>query len=116
MSEKGLTYSQLKNATAKENALQNFISFYIDQYQHNSLEILGAEVSNQVMSTINESLHQNLYRPHDELLATSERLSKPAYEEILSQLSNIQFDEDGEPVVPLVTMWQEKEEQLPSED
>lgn len=116
MSAKGLTYSQLKDGEAKENALQNFISFYIDQYRNNSLEILGAEVSNQVMSTINEILHQNIYRPHDELLATSERLSKSAYEEILGQLDNIKFDEDGEPIVPFATMWQEEEEQLPSED
>lgn len=116
MSEKGLNYAQLKNDEARENALQNFIAFYIDQYRHNSLEIISAKASNQVMSTINEILHQNLYRPHDELLETSERLSKAAYEEILNELSNLQFDQDGEPLVPFETIWQTEEEQLPSED
>lgn len=116
LAEEGLSYSKLNSDAAKEAALQSFISFYVDQYRRNNLEILGAEVSNQVMSTINTILHDNLYMAHEELVATSERLSKPAYEEILNELTDLKFDAEGEPVVPFHQLWQQQEEALPTED
>lgn len=111
-----VSYSKLNSNDAKKNALQAFISFYVDQYRRNNLEILGAKVSNKVMSTINAILHDNLYMAHDELVATSERLSKPAYEEILNELTDLKFDASGEPATPFHQLWQQEEESLPTED
>lgn len=116
LAEEGLSYSKLNSDAAKEAALKAFISFYVDQYRHNNLEILGAEVSNEVMSTINDVLHNNLYMAHDELVATSEWLSKSAYEEILDELTDLKFNAQGQPVVPFHELWQEREEALPTED
>ena len=53
---------------------------------------------------------------HQELVNVSTRLSKPAYQKILTALPNVKFHEDGEPVVDWMKAWEQKEEQLPEED
>ncbi|MCD7134956.1 DUF3368 domain-containing protein [Limosilactobacillus rudii] len=111
----GLNYSELSSA-AKETALESFINFYVSQYEKESLEILSSHVSNQVMATINEVLRENNFMGHHELVDVSYRLSKPAYQEILAQLADVKFMEDGEPVVDWKVAWQEQEEKLPEED
>lgn len=115
MTAKGLSYNEL-SADAKETALNSFINFYVDQYKKGSLEILSAHASNEVMSTINETLQENSFMAHRELVNVSYRLSKPAYQEILAQLTNIKFQDDGEPVVDWPIAWEEQEEELPEED
>lgn len=115
MTTTGLSYGELK-VDAKETALNSFINFYVDQYEKGSLEILSSHVSNEVMSTINEVLRENNFMGHRELVDVSYRLSKPAYQEILTQLVGVKFLEDGEPVVDWKIAWQEKEEKLPEED
>lgn len=116
MAEVGLRYTELDNEEAKEAALKNFIDFYIHQYRNNSLEIMGAKASNQVMGTINQILNENAYRGHEELAKISEQLCKGAYEEILSEITDFKFDQEGQPVVPLEKVWQNEEESLPTED
>lgn len=115
MSEEGLHYADL-SAEAKETALKSFINYYIKQYRRESLEILGAKVSNGIMGTINEVLNLNKFMDHSALVAESYRLSKGAYVKILEQLTNVLFREDGEPVLDWETAWEDQEEQLPSED
>ena len=111
MSEEGLHYSDL-SAEAKEHALMSFINYYIKQYRRDSLEILGAKVSNGAMGTINEILNMD----HSSLVAESYRLSKSAYVEIMKQLTDVLYHEDGEPVLDWDVAWEDQEEQLPSED
>lgn len=115
MSEERLHYSGL-SAPAQEHALKSFINYYVKQYRQGSLEILGAKVSNGVMGTINEILNLNKFMDHSELVAESYRLSKSAYVEIMKQLTNVLYQQDGEPVVDWDVAWENQEEQLPSED
>lgn len=115
VSEEGLHYSDL-SAEAKEHALKSFIDYYIKQYRRDSLEILGAKVSNGAMGTINEILNLNKFMDHSSLAAESYRLSKSAYVEIMKQLTDVLYHEDGEPVVAWDVAWEDQEEQLPSED
>lgn len=115
MSEEGLRYSDL-SATAQEHALKSFINYYVKQYRQGNLEIMGAKVSNEVMGTINETLNLNKFMDHSALVAESYRLSKSAYVEIMKQLTDVRYQEDGEPVVDWDTAWEKQEEQLPSED
>lgn len=116
MAEVGLRYDELTNSAAKEAALKTFIKFYIHQYELNSLEIMGAKASNEVMGTINHVLKDNAYRGQDELAKISEELCKSAYEEVLSELTDVKFNQEGQPIVPLEKMWQKEEESLPTED
>lgn len=115
VSEERLHYSGL-SAPAQEHALKSFINYYVKQYRQGSLEILGAKVSNGVMGTINEILNLNKFMGHSELVAESYRLSKSAYVEIMKQLTNVLYQQDGEPVVDWDVAWENQEEQLPSED
>lgn len=115
MSTKGLRYSEL-NSEAQETALRSFIKFYVHQYLDDSLEILGAHVSNGVMATINQILRENSFMGPAELNTLSYRLSKAAYVEILNQLDDVFFNPDGAPVVDWKLAWEEKEEKLPEED
>lgn len=115
VSEEGLHYSDL-SAPAQEHALKSFINYYVKQYRQGSLEILGAKVSNGVMGTINEILNLNKFMDYSELVAESYRLSKSAYVEIMKQLTNVFYQQDGEPVVDWDVAWENQEEQLPSED
>lgn len=115
MSEERLHYSDL-SAPAQEHALKSFINYYVKQYRQGSLEILGAKVSNGVMGTINEILNLNKFMDYSELVAESYRLSKSAYVEIMKQLTNVLYQQDGEPVVDWDVAWENQEEQLPSED
>lgn len=115
MSTKGLHYSDL-SSEAQETALRSFIKFYVHQYMNDSLEILGAHVSNGIMATINQILRENSFMGPAELTALSYRLSKPAYVEILTQLTDVSFNPDGAPVVDWALSWEEKEEKLPEED
>ncbi|MCX2186260.1 MULTISPECIES: DUF3368 domain-containing protein [Limosilactobacillus] len=115
MSEERLHYSDL-SAPAQEHALKSFINYYVKQYRQGSLEILGAKVSNGVMGTINEILNLNKFMDHSELVAESYRLSKSTYVEIMKQLTNVLYQQDGEPVVDWDVAWENQEEQLPSED
>lgn len=110
-----MSYVEL-NDDAKETAMRSFIDFYVHQYSNNSLEILGAHVSNEIMSTINQILQENNFLGHSELVDLSYKLSKPAYEKILEELTDVKFDEDGEPVVAWEQAWENKEESLPEED
>ncbi|MDU1504902.1 MAG: DUF3368 domain-containing protein [Limosilactobacillus vaginalis] len=116
MAEVGLRYDELDNQVAKEAALKAFIAFYIHQYRLKSLEIMGAKASNEVMGTINHVLKENSYHGAEELAEISERLCKPAYEEVLSELTDVKFNQEGQPIVPLEKLWQKEEEQLPKED
>lgn len=116
MSELGLRYDELDNQAAKEAALKTFIAFYIHQYRLQSLEVMGAKASNEVMGTINHVLKENAYRGDKELVELSERLCKGAYEEILSELTDLKFNNEGQPIVPLEKLWQNEEESLPTED
>ncbi|MBB1063367.1 DUF3368 domain-containing protein [Limosilactobacillus fastidiosus] len=116
MAQVGLRYDELDNHAAKEAALKAFIAFYIHQYQLKSLEIMGAKASNKVMGTINHVLKENAYHGEEELAEISERLCKSAYEEVLSELTDVKFDQEGGPIVPLEKMWQNEEENLPTED
>lgn len=111
----GLAYTELSPA-AKEVAIKSFIAFYVHQYQQKSLGILGAKVSNQLLSTINEILRTNDFLDPDELAAVSYRLNKPAYQQILTQLTETKYQVNGEPLVDWQTAWQVQEEQLPHED
>lgn len=115
VSTDGKIYTDL-SATAQKAALESFISFYVSQYQKGSLEILSSKVSNEVISSINEILNQNKFMGHNELVATSLRLSKPSYQQILSKLTDVYFNEDGEPVMDWMTAWEKQEEALPTED
>ena len=115
MATTGLSYSELSE-DAKEVALNSFINFYVDQYCRGSLEILSSQVSNELMATINQILCDNAFMGHHELVNVSTRLSKPAYQKILTALTNVKFHEDGEPVVDWMKAWEQKEEQLPEED
>ncbi|WP_373841595.1 DUF3368 domain-containing protein [Limosilactobacillus sp.] len=115
MSEQGVHYTDL-DADAKETALKSFISYYINQYQQNNLEILGSKVDNGVMSTINEILNLNKFMGHTELIAESYRLSKPCYEKLLNELTDVLYQEDGEPVSGWEKNWEEQEIKLPNED
>ena len=45
---------------------------------------------------------------HQELVNVSTRLSKPAYQKILTALTNVKFHEDGEPVVDWMKAWNKK--------
>ena len=115
MATTGLSYSELSE-DAKEVALYSFINFYVDQYRRGSLEILSSQVSNELMATINQILRDNDFMGHQELVNVSTRLSKPAYQKILTALLNVKFQEDGEPVIDWMKAWEQKEEQLPEED
>ncbi|MBC8743343.1 DUF3368 domain-containing protein [Lactobacillus sp. Marseille-P7033] len=115
MTTSGLSYSELSE-DAKQNALNSFIDFYVSQYSKGSLEILGSRVSNELIATINQVLRDNQFMDHHELTEVSTRLSKPTYQEILADLTDVKYQEDGEPVVDWMTAWSEKEEQLPEED
>ncbi|MCH3921295.1 DUF3368 domain-containing protein [Limosilactobacillus sp.] len=115
MSEKGLHYADL-NADAKETALKSFIDYYIDQYEKDSLEILGSKVDNGIMGTINSILNLNSFMGHGDLAAESYRLSKSLYEKILNQLTTVYYQEDGEPVKDWEQSWENQEVKLPSED
>lgn len=115
MSEQGLHYDDL-SADAKGNALKSFINYYVDQYRNGSLEILGSKVDNGPMGTINEMLHLNAFMGHGELVNVSYQFSKPAYVEILEQLKDVLYRDDGTPVVNWEDAWEKQEEQLPSED
>lgn len=95
MAEVGLRYDELDNQAAKEAALKAFIAFYIHQYRLKSLEIMGAKASNEVMGTINHVLKENSYHGAEELAEISERLCKPAYEEVLSELTDVKFNQEG---------------------
>ena len=53
---------------------------------------------------------------HSSLVAESYRLSKSAYVEIMKQLTDVLYHEDGEPVLDWDVAWEDQEEQLPSED
>ena len=110
-----MTYNEL-STEAKETALNSFVNFYVSQYNKESLEILGSHVENGLIATINQILRDNQFMGHSKLVEISIRLSKPVYQEILSQLTNVKFQKDGEPVVDWLTAWKEKEEQLPEED
>lgn len=110
-----LNYAAL-SGEAKETALRSFINFYVHQFASNSLEILGAHVSNGVMATINEILHQYSFMGHNELVEISEKLCESSYEKLLEELTDVKFSEDGEPVVAWEQAWEDKEEQLPEED
>ena len=88
MSTEGKSYQDL-SADAQATALKSFIAFYVDQYKRESLEILGSEVDNGLISSINEILDQNSFMGRGELVAESLRLSKPYYEEILAKLPAI---------------------------
>lgn len=110
-----MNYVELSDS-AKETAMHSFIDFYVHQYTSNSLEILGAHASNEVMATINQILQENNFMGHTELTDISYKLSKSAYEKILEQLTDVKFNEDGEPVVAWEQAWEEKEESLPEED
>ncbi|WP_076459560.1 hypothetical protein [Limosilactobacillus caccae] len=110
-----LNYVEL-TGEAKETALRSFINFYVHQFANNSLEILGSHASNGVMATINEILQQYNFMGHRELVELSYKLSKPAYEEILEELTDVKYSEDGEPVIDWEQAWEEKEEKLPEED
>lgn len=116
MAEVGLRYDELDNQATKEAALKTFIAFYIHQYRLKSLEIMGAKASNEVMGTINHVLKENSYHGTEELAEISERLCKPAYEEVLSELTDVKFNQEGQPIVPLEKLWQKEEQQLPKED
>lgn len=110
-----LNYAELSDE-AKETALRSFIDFYVHQYTANSLEILGAHVSNGVMATINQILRENSFMGGHELADLSYCLSKPAYKKIMEELNDVKFDEDGEPAVAWEQAWESKEETLPEED
>ena len=77
---------------------------------------MGAKASNEVMGTINHVLQENSYHGAEELAEISERLCKPAYEEVLSELTDVKFNQEGQPIVPLEKLWQKEEQQLPKED
>lgn len=96
--------------------MKSFINYYIKQYRRDSLEILSAKVSNGAMGTINEILNLNKFMDHSALVAESYRLSKNSYVEIMEQLTDVLYHEDGEPVVDWDVAWEDQEEQLPSED
>ncbi len=96
--------------------MKSFINYYIKQYRRDSLEILSAKVSNGAMGTINEILNLNKFMDHSALVAESYRLSKNSYVEIMEQLNDVLYHEDGEPVVDWDVAWEDQEEQLPSED
>ena len=115
VSTEGKSYQDL-SADAQATALKSFIAFYVDQYKRESLEILGSEVDNGLISSINEILDQNSFMGRGELVAESLRLSKPYYEEILAKLPAINFTDDGEPVEDWQTAWESQEEELPTED
>lgn len=68
------------------------------------------------MGTINEILNLNSFMDHSSLVAESYRLSKSAYVEIMKQLTDVLYHEDGEPVLDWDVAWEDQEEQLPSED
>lgn len=93
MATTGLSYSELSE-DAKEVALNSFINFYVDQYHRGSLEILSSQVSNELMATINQILCDNAFMGHQELVNVSTRLSKPAYQKILTALTNVKFHEE----------------------
>lgn len=107
MATTGLSYSELSE-DAKEVALNSFINFYVDQYRRGSLEILSSQVSNELMATINQILRDNDFMGHQELVNVSTRLSKPAYQKILTALLNVKFQEDGEPVIDWMKAWEQK--------
>lgn len=115
MSTDGKNYQELDDE-ARTTALKSFIGFYIRQYKRESLEILSSKVSNQILSSINETLDQNRFLGHKELVAVSYRLSKPYYEQILTKLDDAKFTEDGEPVQDWEQIWADQEEELPTED
>lgn len=115
VSEQGLHFNDL-SAEAKETAIKSFVSYYVEQYRQNNLEILGAKVSNQIMGTINEVLHLNKFMDRSDLEKESYRLSKPSYEELLEQLTTVSYQEDGTPVNDWEDSWEKQEEELPSED
>lgn len=115
MSTEGKSYAEL-GLDAQATALKSFIAFYVDQYKHESLEILGSKIDNGLLSSINEILNQNNFMGRNELAAESLRLSKPYYEEILTKLTDIKFMDDGEPVTDWLTAWENQEEELPRED
>lgn len=96
--------------------MKSFINYYIKQYRRDSLEILSAKVSNGAMGTINEILNLNKFMDHSALVAESYHLSKNSYVEIMEQLNDVLYHEDGEPVVDWDVAWEDQEEQLPSED
>lgn len=115
MATSGLSYSELSD-DAKEVALNSFINFYVAQYSRGSLEILSSEVSNELIATINQILRDNDFMGHQELVNISTRLSKPAYQKILTTLTNVKFQENGEPIVGWMKAWEQKAEKLPEED
>lgn len=115
MSTEGKSFSEL-NEEAQAMALKSFVSFYVSQYKKGSLEILSSKVSNETISSINEILNQNNFMGPSELATESLRLSKPYYEEILTKLPKLKFDEDGEPVEAWENAWEDQEEALPTED
>lgn len=100
----------------KKLPLIPLLIFMLINNRRGSLEILSSQVSNELMATINQILCDNAFMGHQELVNVSTRLSKPAYQKILTALTNVKFHEDGEPVVDWMKAWEQKEEQLPEED
>ena len=50
------------------------------------------------------------------LLKLANVFANPAYEEVLSELTDVKYNQEGQPIVPLEKLWQKEEQQLPKED
>ena len=115
MSDKALAFSDLSDS-AKDTAIKQFIPYYIDQFQHDNLEIIASKADNSKMITINQVLIENKFMDSRNLASVSYKMSKSLYADVLNSLKDQHFDESGQPGVDWSTLWSQDEHKLPQED
>ncbi|MFD1393127.1 hypothetical protein ACFQ3L_05905 [Lacticaseibacillus jixianensis] len=105
MAETTLSFAQLSDA-AKRTAINDFATFYIDQYQHEGLDALAqidlsgriADINQWLISNrsfMSQELHDGLVRDREENFAA------------LLEAVNVKFNANGKPAQPWTDWYKE---------
>lgn len=115
LSNEGMKFNDLSDS-AKDVAIKAFIPYYVDQFQHDNLEIIASKANNSDMITINQVLIENKFMDKKKLVDLSYQMSKPLYAVVLGALDDQSYDESGQPKEEWAKLWSQDEQELPQED
>lgn len=94
--EKLMVAYQSLSAEAQDRAQQGFMTFYIDHFKHDDLEVLTELGSDSEMAMINHVLRKYNFLTVDRLVKISQRLTQSIFVNLLEK-TEMEFDANGVP-------------------
>ncbi len=95
VSEQLVDYSSLSDE-AKNHAREDFITFYIQQFKADNLEVVSNLADDQDLAMVNHLIGENNFQTTDQLVPLCERMVPGSFDRILESLG-VEFNQDGEP-------------------